>query len=215
MEKTRIALAALAVAAASALAGTSAAPVGAAGVCADPGTQVFLPWGDSLFYALATGGSMESPAGWTLSGYSQFAQGNEPFFVNSASDNYSLHIPAGSSATSPWTCLGDMSPVARVFALARGPNAATLQLEVLYKDKNGAVRSLKPETISAGGHVSWAPTTQISVLQALKRSGLNGSAFDETAEIAFRFTASDGPGIAARWWIDDLYVDPWAELLGL
>ncbi len=79
--------------------------------------QKFSKWGDSSNYFLVPGGSFEgTPAqvGWTLSG-ADLTAGNEPCHLNSASDDQSLLINGGGSATSPVFCVDSTMPSLRFF----------------------------------------------------------------------------------------------------
>jgi hypothetical protein len=204
MSRVSAGLAALVLAAVAA----TAAPVAGAATCGVAGKPIFQLWGDDLLYTLATGGSMESAAGWSLAGGARVVAGNEPFYVNASTDAFSIELPAGSSARSPWTCLGEQSPVARLFAMARG-SEGRLEVDVLYKDEDGRVRKLDEERFGPAAHARWAPTGNIDIEDALKQSGM--LELDATAEIAFRFRAEEGK--STTWRIDDLHVDPWGEWL--
>ena len=77
----------------------------------------FSRWGDSSSYFLVPGGSFEGTAaqvGWTLSG-ADLTAGNEPFHLNSASDDQSLLINGGGSATSPTFCVDSTMQSVRLF----------------------------------------------------------------------------------------------------
>ena len=209
--RARVGLALMVAVAISAVSGTTAAPAAAALTCG-PETleQPFLPWFDPFQYVLAEGGALESADGWTLAGGARLVAENEPFYVHSSSDNSSLYLPAGSSATSPWTCIGLERPTLRFFAVTTGPPLALLNVEMVYKTRSGGVRALPvlpPPT--ALTHRSWAPTllplplaTDL-VLRDLLVLDLNAT------HVAFRFTPSNGLLTRGSWKIDDLYVDPW------
>src|ERR1700759_5037611 len=65
--------------------------------------QKFSKFGDSSNYFLVPGGSFEgteAQVGWTLSG-ATLTSGNEPFHLNGFSDDQSLQVGDGGSATSP------------------------------------------------------------------------------------------------------------------
>jgi len=212
--KFRVGLTVLAAVVASATAGTAAAPAGAALTCGGESKRPFLPWLDPLEYGLANGGSAESTAGWALSGGARLVSGNEPFFVNSKSDEFSLALPAGGTATSPWTCVGLDGLVARLFAVSSGSPLATLNVELLYKTSKGKIKTIGGISVIPGLlHGSWAPTLPIVLaLDTLLRDVL---VLDlNKTEIAFRFRASSGWLTSATWRIDDLYVDPWVDKLG-
>src|SRR3954463_12279092 len=97
--------------------GMPASAVAKAGCPAQPVEQVFQRWGDLAWYASVTDGGMETQQGaWSLSDSATFAPVNEPFFVRSASDRWSVKLKAGASAVSSPTCIGIGHPTLRAFA---------------------------------------------------------------------------------------------------
>ena len=161
--------------------------------------QPFKRWLDPASYALVAGGTFESAShDWSLSQASR-VMGNETFYVHGAGDKWSLSLPAGSSATSPSTCVGLGDPTLRLFARNTGSLLSTLKVEVLFEDSTGQVRSLVIGLLAGTG--SWQPTLPLPVLANLLPLLPN----DNTA-VAFRFTPQ---GIGGSWRIDDVYVDPW------
>src|SRR5215211_3463287 len=72
--------------------------------------QAFSQWGDQRNYVLAPDGGFEAGAqGWDLDGAKAVA-GNESYYLNAASDDTSLSLPAGSSAGSPPICMDIGTP---------------------------------------------------------------------------------------------------------
>src|SRR3954468_8830991 len=68
-------------------------------------TQPFSRFGDYAGYKLVSNGSFESGAtGWTLKG-AKVVTGSETYNVGGAGQRYSLSLPSGSSAVSPFTCV--------------------------------------------------------------------------------------------------------------
>lgn len=172
-----------------------------------------MRWLDPLPYFLATNGGFESgPAGWTLTGGAKVVSGNEPFFLNSSSDRFSLSLPAGASATSPWTCASVDGLVARLVAVASGSALGTLQVDLLYKTSRGQLKTVGLTLITRLLHGSWAPTLPIVILPGTLLSDIARLDLD-TVELALRFRASSGLLTSSSWRIDDVYVDPWAEKL--
>jgi hypothetical protein len=202
------------VAVAAGVAGSTASPASAALTCGKPSERVFLRWLDPLPYNLATNGGFESGAeGWALSGGARVVSGNEPFFLNSRNDKFSLALPAGASATSPWTCASLDGLVARLVAVASGSPLGTLQVDLLYRKGSGQLKTVGVTAIVAGLHSMWAPTLPIVIATGTLLSDAAGLDLG-TVELAFRFRASSGLLSSASWRIDDLYVDPWADKLG-
>ncbi len=189
------ALAALvSVAALAGVGGTQPARAGLLGCGGQVLVQPFTPWLDSLNYTLLTNGSLESTAGWTLSGGAQVVSGNEPWRVNAAGDSHSLSLPSGSSATSPSFCVTLLHPDLRFFAVNGGSALSALEV-----DATTTVLGLKVTTpvgvLLAGG--MWQPTLPLPFLDGLL-SLTQGT-------VQFRFTPV---GAGSGWQIDDIYVDP-------
>jgi hypothetical protein len=164
-----------------------------------PARQVFLNWGDHKRYVLAPNGGFESadPA-WTLADGAAVAEGNDPFLLNAATDHQSLALPAGSSATSPTTCIAAKQPVFRFVARTSGDKHSRLKVEVLYTSAKGKHRSAVVGKLRAGAE--WAPAKKL----AIRLGRAKGHGKFKTANVSFRFTPV-GPG---DWQVDDLYLDP-------
>jgi hypothetical protein len=177
------------------------APAAASAACPDrPAAPEFARWLDPLNYTLVPGGDFEAGAvGWRLSGGARVVSGNEPFYLNSPSDRRSLHLPSGSSATSPFVCVELLDPVARFVSRNRGSLLGTLVVEALIRTPAG--------TVALPGGVDailpgWHPSLPVIAGGNLV-AGLDLR--DGTAEVAFRFRPV---GLFAAWQIDDVYVDP-------
>ena len=100
--------------------------------------QKFSKWGDSSSYFLVPGGSFEgTPAqvGWTLSG-ATLTPGNEPFHINGATDDQSLVIGGGASATSPAFCVDSTMPSIRFFVRQTAPGS-DLKLQGVVQTPRG------------------------------------------------------------------------------
>ena len=171
---------------------------GAKAACPGSLSQTFLNWSDQGWYTLATGGSMESSQGWTLS-KAKVVSGNEPWYVRSSKDSRSLSVPAGAKATSPYSCIDTGYPYFRVFARNTGAASSKLKVEVLFKDSSGAVKALPANSISLDNS-SWKLSGRLGLA-----SGQVAQAADGTGQVAFRFSPMDSVG---KWQIDDLYIDP-------
>jgi hypothetical protein len=162
--------------------------------------QVFLPWLDPAHYTLVANGTVESVAGWELSGAVRVS-GNESYYVHGSGESFSLSLPAGSSATTAVICVGLEHPTLRFFARNEGSPVSLLGVEVLFEDAMGAVRALSIGKVT--GKSSWQPTPPLLVVANLLPL-LPG----ERTPVAFRFTPLDALG---DWRIDDVYVDPYRK----
>ncbi len=162
-------------------------------------SQPFLPWADVAQYTLAPNGSFESgAASWSLNN-AAVVNGNESFYVTSASDSRSLAVGTGGSATSGVMCVGVEHPTLRFFARRVGGTfLSTLRVNVLYENALGLVESLPIGVVAAGSN--WSVTPVYAVVANLLPL-LPG----ERTPVAFKFTPQGG----ASWTIDDVYVDPW------
>jgi len=159
----------------------------------------FSQWGDTNTYFLVPGGSFEGTAdqvGWTLNGAS-LTPGNEPFNVGGASDDQSLTIDAGGSATSPFFCVDDTMSDMRLFArqVAAGSD---LQVQALVQTSSG-VTAVPVADLADGSMPDWAPTQPITGDTSEIPDGSSVMA-------ALEFSV---PGSAGSWQLDDIYVDPW------
>ena len=161
--------------------------------CGSPLSHPFAQWGDNGSYTLAPGGSFEPGApSWSLKGGAAVVDGNEPF-ANSGSR--SLYLPAGSSATSPFMCVGSLSPTLRLFGVSSSGNAG-LSVQIYAKNLLGLL-TLIGVGIYYPGQTSWAPTGTGIFLQGTTALLTN------TTQVAFRIAPVNG-----SWTIDDTYVDP-------
>jgi hypothetical protein len=177
----------------------SAAPAQAqllsSGACNEAAlSQPFLRWADSSYYELLPGGNFEgSLSGWTLSGAKKVS-GSESYAATGSLGAYSLSLPAGASAQSPFTCVTASYPTFRFFARNESLTSSVL-VQVVYKTPLGtATASLGVVALSG----SWKPT-----LPMLTNSIVGGVLSNGTGQVALRFTAVLG---ASR--IDDVFVDP-------
>jgi hypothetical protein len=160
-----------------------------------PVSTPFAQWGDSNSYFAVPGGTFEgAQPGWTLSN-ATLSPGNEPFFVNGPTDNQSLTIGGGGSATSPYFCVDATMSSLRLFADQVAPGG-DLQITALVQTPNG-VATFPVGDLADGASPSWSPTQPITG----DSSQLVGSVM-----VALRFRV---PVSVASWTIDDVYVDPY------
>jgi hypothetical protein len=169
--------------------------------CPDrPLAREFAPWLDPIKYTLVPGGHFETRApGWALSGGARIVGGNEPFHLHAASDDQSLFLPSGSSATSPFVCVELLDPVARFVVRNRGSALGTLAVDAVLRI--GDRRVVLPAGLAALAS-RWQPSLPTLTASNLL-AGLNLE--DGTAQVAFRFRPT---GLYSAWQIDDVYVDP-------
>ncbi|HEV3478209.1 MAG TPA: hypothetical protein VG144_02030 [Gaiellaceae bacterium] len=188
-----------------ALAAGASQPAGASTGCgARASGQHFLPWLDPAYYTLAPNGGLESGStAWSLRGGAKVVPGNEEFYVRAAGDDYSLSLPAGSSATTGTTCVELLDPTMRLFVVNSGSLLSTLQVEVLYDDMFGTPRAQTIALLPATKR--WQPSLPTLFLANLLHPPL---LTDGKVDVAFRFTPR---GVSSGWRIDDVYVDPFKD----
>ena len=184
------------------LATAAAAPAGATMLngCPDKDmSRPFLRWLDPISYTLAPDGGFENGGqGWQLRGGAEVVSGNESFNLSGAGDS-SLLLPSGSSPTSPATCVETLDVFARYVAKNKGLIAlSSLKVDAIAKDSAGNTFIL-PAGVNTGGS-SWAAS-----LPSVALLDLMGLLNDGRVTVSFRFQPI---GLAAKWQIDDLYVDP-------
>jgi hypothetical protein len=166
---------------------------------AQPVTTPFANWGDNSDYFLVPGGSFEGTAqqvGWSLSDASLTA-GNETFQVDGSSDDQSLTIKGGGSATSSFFCLDNTMHDLRFFARQTAPGSNLIVQAVVRIGHHEIVLPLA--SLADGSMPSWAPVPQI---------GLQGRLLPRWVRlpVALRFVVPDGQ---SSWQLDDVYVDPY------
>jgi hypothetical protein len=157
-------------------------------------SQPFAPWGDTSYYVLAPGGAFEpdQPA-WKLAKGARIVSGNEPFYVHSASDKYSLYLPKGSTATSPPMCFAFGDWNLRFFFVGGG----TVQVKIVVKSLLGLVSVLDGGSVSSGS--AWRPSPKVSLLLS------NVTGLLATDSISIRLLSGRSKDVR----IDDVYLDPW------
>jgi len=100
--------------------------------CADPVlSQPFLAWGDSNWYALASGETADSftGGGWTLTGGAKIVTTT----LQDGTTGAVLDLPSGSSAISPTICLTSAFPTARTMVRnVSGSNGGSVGFSVSY-----------------------------------------------------------------------------------
>lgn len=149
-------------------------------------SQPFLPWLDPSSYELAPGGTF-SDSSWTLSGNASLVPGGEPWAASGSLSSSSLSLRAGSSATSPLTCVTAAYPTARYFIGGSGLVAVSMVYDGLPIPAGVAV---------AGG--AWAPSPV-----AITASAITGALNGGTAQVSLRFTSVLGDPK-----VSDVFIDP-------
>ena len=170
--------------------------------CDDPALeQPFARWGDRATYkALGDGGFEANGSGWTFSGGAKVVAGNETYKVGGSTDAKSVSLPSGSSAVSPFTCVGLGEPTLRLFAKRNSALlglVSTLNVQIQVQTSLGLSLWLPVLPGDLGGS-SWHPTAQMPLIANI----LPLSVSDKTP-VRFRFTP-----LLGSWQIDDVYVDP-------
>jgi len=159
--------------------------------------QPFLPWGDTSLYRLVPGGDFESSlSGWTLTGGAHTVAGSEPFASTGKLGSISLDLPAGSSVSTPFTCVDAAYPTFRFFA-KNNSLLSVVAVSVVYR-----VPLVGQATIPVGVvalNSKWAPNLLPMLTGSIAAGLLNGG----TAQVSLRFTAVTGNSQ-----IDDVYIDP-------
>lgn len=165
--------------------------------CNTNASQPFARFGDTSSYVLVPGGSFEAGApGWQLNGAS-VQLGNEPYYVGSSRDKYSLYIPAGGSATTPPMCFKAGDWHMRFFARSTSSSLSSMRVKVRVKSLLGVLSILDGGTVSANG--TWSPSPQLALLLT------NVTSIVSVDSISFQFLPNDRAG----WRLDDVYLDPW------
>jgi hypothetical protein len=159
-------------------------------------SQPFAQFNDSNDYKLVPGGSFENGAsGWTLGHGASIVSGSEPFGVTGSVGASSVKLTAGSSVTSPFTCVDAAYPMFRFFA-RNNSLLSTVIVSVVYKPLLGI-----PVAVPVGTALlspNWSPSAQM-----LTASVLTGALHGGIVPMAIRFTALTGTSQ-----IDDVFVDP-------
>jgi hypothetical protein len=166
--------------------------------CGDPVlSQPFKPWLDSSYYKQVENGGFEAGAdGWALAGGAKIVAGNATQHVGGKTDDQSLLLPAGSSATTPPVCVGLNEPTLRYFAKKNSGLLSTLTVSVQVQLQLGVWITL-PIGLDLGGQ--WHPSLPTLVVANL----LPLLPPDMTA-VRFKFA----PLLGGSWQLDDVYVDP-------
>lgn len=169
-------------------------------------TAPFAAWGDRASYFLVSNGGFESSStGWLLGGGARVVAGNEPFYVRSKTDAYSLAIPSGGWAETAPFCVDSDEPTMRYFVRNTGSPLSTLTVSVTVRTTLLGIAS--ETTLPLGAALGTTTTWQPSLVTLFGPFSVN-QLLGGTTTVRFRFTPLL-PGGA--WQIDDVYVDPFKD----
>jgi hypothetical protein len=173
------------------------------GTCGNqPESRPFAQFGDSNSYTPVPGGSFEiGSVPWALTGAAHVVSGNESYRVAGAADSHSLSLPAGSSATSPFSCTDIYHPTVRLFVRNTGSSASRLNVYATYPVLLGMATTRI-------GQISGTSTWQPTAADSLFLNNLLATLTLNQTSIAFRFAPADTAG---NWSIDDVYLDPFSK----
>lgn len=172
---------------ATAQAGVTGASAAATGCTPGALSQPFASWRDFAAYELAPGGDFESRS-WTLTGSAHTVSGSDPFAATGSLGASALSVPAGSSATSPLTCINASYPTLRMFV--RGTGVALVS--VVFRGISIPVGAIRARD-------SWAPSQIMHTGGAILALLGGGS-----ANVSLRITGLTGSPV-----VDDVFIDPW------
>ena len=172
-------------------------------------TSPFSRFGDTNQYFLAPSGAFESGApGWALSNAAT-TSGNDSYYLNSSTDKSSLKLTG--SATSPAFCITRDDPLLRfaaktVTTAGSNGNYSQLNVSVIVRNATGSQGSYFLGAIAPKGNGAWFLQPQMHY-GSLFDSYLFGADGTGTATMQIQFTVA---GQGGTWYLDDLYVDPFA-----
>lgn len=172
-------------------------------------TSPFSRFGDSNKYFLAPSGSFESgTAGWALSN-AAVSTGNESFFLNATTDKSSLKLTG--SALSPTFCITRDDPLLRftaktVTTAGSNGNYSQLNVSIIVRNAAGSQGTYFLGAVQPQGNGAWFVLPQMHY-GSLFDSYLFGSDGLGTATMQLQFNVQ---GQGGTWYLDDIYVDPFA-----
>ena len=149
--------------------------------------QPFVRWADPAWYELSPRGDFEQP-GWALDGGAQRVPGSEPYAATGKVGNWSLTLPAGSSARSPLTCVDARYPTVRFFIAGSG----SVAVSVVHGDITN------PAGVALAGS-AWFPSPVTLTTSPILATASGGS-----AQVSVRLT-----GVSGNPRVDDVFIDPW------
>lgn len=181
----------------------AAANVSALGCSVPAAAPLLTRWHDNNLYFPIIGGNAENSALWSFGGGAKPAKENEPWRVVSALDQYSIQLPAGSSASAAHMCVPFINNM-RMFVKSPGVRGSSLHIHL---DSLGSVLPIAPDYGKhhatadywvGGGTAGWNLTGGISIP--------DGRGTDGTQFLTITLSTS---GSNATWRVDDILMDPW------
>jgi hypothetical protein len=132
-------------------------PPSTAGCSEPPASQLFLPWGDSNWYAMVPGEAPDNFAGtgWTLTGGASIKTTK----LVDGKTGAVLDMPTGSKAVSPRMCIGDGYPTARTLIRYAAGNSGSVSFTPFDLTTNQQMGTMALKTTA-----SWALTPPVNVL---------------------------------------------------
>jgi hypothetical protein len=172
-------------------------------------TSPFSRFGDNNSYFLAPSASFESGApGWALSNAAT-TLGNESFFLRAATDKSSLKLTG--SALSPGFCITRDDPLLRfsaktVTTAGSNGNYSQLNVSIIVRNAAGSQGKYFLGAVQPQGNGGWFVLPQMHY-GSMFDSYLFGSDGLGTATMQLQFNVA---GQGGTWYLDDIYVDPFA-----
>ena len=157
-------------------------------------SQVFSPWGDTNLYTPFMNGNFETGSGgwWSSTGARVVSGDSNPLL--GAHGTYSLQIPGGGSAQSPWMCVNATTPSMRFF-VRRVSGTGSLTVSSTIISGGRSLSALKTMSVSGS---SWQPSAVVTFPPYLTASltGIN---------VQFQFSAPAG----TVFHVDNVELDPY------
>jgi hypothetical protein len=163
-------------------------------------TQAFSRFGDYASYSLLMNATIEKGLnGFQYTGAPSIVTPNEKYFLHSRSDSKALQLAAGDSATFHAGCIPQLNPSMRFVARAVSGSSGSLGMTVKYQDLAGVDHYVDLGTLDAAGYADWAPSPILGFLNN------DISLSQQTSGTVWLILTPSG---AAKWQVDDLYIDP-------
>jgi hypothetical protein len=163
--------------------------------CTDPVlTQPFLSWGDSNYYTLTPGESVDNFAGgyWTLSGGASVVTTT----LDDGTTGNVLDMPPGSQVVSPTMCVQANYPIARTMILG----TPGIQFYVSYAGTASWTNPKNTGQIHGASNTAWSLITPVN-LQPAATTGWQ----------LLRITLVSPAGAPVDSQLYNFYVDPYAK----